>query len=158
MNLDISKKVAVICVILGALLGLITIIPYINLFAFLFLTFLAAPAVIIYAKTKNIIGNIDTREGAICGAVIGAIVFSAFFIVFVPISAFVGLFYKEGVYMVMKIFFSSGAGFMTMIFSYIMIGLMVALFNAFSGIFTAYIYQQIKNITKEENQTFKIEN
>lgn len=158
MNFEIIKKVSIISAILGGCLGVITLIPYINLFSFLFLTFLSAPAIIIYSKINNIMGIVDTREGALWGAGIGAVVFSAFFIVFVPISAIIGLIYRDGVYVVMKLFFSSGGGIMILIMSYIMVGMLIALFNAFTGTFTAYVYQQNANTTKEDNQTFKIDN
>ena len=158
MNKEIIKKIAIVSSILGGAIGILTLVPYLNLFSFLFLTFLAAPAIIIYAKYNNLIGIVDTREGFMWSAAIGGCAFTAFFVIFVPLSAIIGLFYKNGVYVVMKIFFSSGAGIMTMIMSYVMVGFIIALFNAFTGAIAAYLYQQSENTTKDENQTFRIDN
>ena len=158
MNFEIVKKVSIVSAILGGIIGIITLIPYINLFSFLFLTFLSGPAIIIYSKISDLIGIVDTREGAIWGAIIGGVAFSAFFIVFVPLSAVIGLLYKSGVYVVMKLFFSSGGGIMILIMSYVMVGMLIALFNAFTGAITAYLCQQNTNTTKEDNQTFRIDN
>ena len=35
---------------------------------------------------------------------------------------------------------------------------LIALFNAFSGTFTAYLYQEQQKLHKEQNQNFQIEN
>lgn len=158
MNFELMKKVTLLSVFVGFVIGLITLVPYINLFSFLFLTFLIAPALIIYLKMNNMLGIVDTREGAIIGAIIGIASFTGFFILFTPLSALIGLLYKNGVYVVMKWFFSSGGGIMVLILAFLMIGSLIALFNAFSGTFTAYLYQEQQKLHKEQNQNFQIEN
>ena len=158
MNFEFIKKVARKSAILGAIIGLITLIPYINLFSFLFLAFLAAPYVVIKMKQKNQIGILDTQESAIWGAIIGISAFSGFFAVFTPLCGLIGLIFKADIYLSFKVMWSSGGGIMTLIMSYIMIGLIIALFNAFSAAIAEYLYQQIKNLTKEKNETFKIDN
>ena len=68
----------------------------------------------------------------------------------------VGLLYKNGVYVVMKWFFSSGGGIMVLVLAFLMVGSLIALFNAFSGTFTAYLYQEQQKLHKEQNQNFQI--
>lgn len=157
MNFVVTKKIAFISFILGCFIGVITLIPYLNLISFLFLSFLVAPFMVIYLKKNNLMGIVDTKEGAILSAIIGACAFTGFFIVFSPLSAIIGLLYKSGVYVVMRWFFSSGGGIMVLILTYFMIGSMTALFNAFSGTTMAYLYQEQQKTHKEQNQNFQIE-
>ena len=158
MNFSVVKNVARKSVIFGAIIGVITLIPYINFVSFLFLAFLISPFVLIKMKQKDLIGILDTQESAIWGAIIGIAAFSGFFIAFSPLCGILGLFFKTGVYMAFKLLWSSGGGIVILIMSYVMIGLIIALFNAFSAAIAEYLYQQVTSLTKEKNETFKIEN
>ena len=144
LDFNILKKVALKSVILGGIIGILTLIPYLNFFSFLCLLFLVGPIVLIYAHYNNILGVLDTKEGAIWGAISGICAFSGFFVTFCPIAALLGIFIKHDIYMVMKLFFTSGGGIVILILSFFMIGMIVALFNAFSGTAASYLYHQLK--------------
>ena len=62
----------------GAILGLVTIIPYVSLLSFLVLILFLSAFIIAYLKQNDLIGIISIREGCIFGAVIGFISFIAF--------------------------------------------------------------------------------
>ena len=47
---------------------------------------------------------------------------------------------------------------MILIMSYFMVGMLIALFNAFTGTSAAYLYQQYTQVSKEENNSFQIDN
>ena len=158
MNFNFIKKVALESAVLGAIVGGITLIPYINFFSFLFLVFLVAPFVLIKLKKQNQIGILDTQESAMWGIIIGLAAFSGFFVVFTPLCGILGVFFKTGVYLTFKTLWGIGGGIPFIIMSYFMIGIIVALFNAFSAATAEYIYQQVKSLSKEKNETFKIEN
>ena len=76
------------------------------------------------------LGIVDTREGAIWSAIIGFAAFTGFFVAFVPLTASIGLLYKGGVYLSIRLFFSSGGAIMVLIMAYFMVGMLIALFNA----------------------------
>lgn len=151
MNFLLVKQAAILSAILGGILGVLTLIPFVRNFSFLLLIVCISAVIIIYMKRNNLMGIIDVREGAILGAIIGFVSFIAFSIVFVPLVAIVGLIFK-GYYTFGITYMLRVSGFFVLIMLVIFLGLLSALMNAFTGLVTAYMYEILSGIKKEEKE------
>ena len=65
------KQMCILSAILGLVLGVLTIIPFICNFSFFALLILSAPAILYYMKKMEMIGILDIKQGAMYGAIIG---------------------------------------------------------------------------------------
>ena len=158
MNILLLKQIALFSALVGGVIGIITLIPFIGTLAFLTLRLFLSAIIIVYLKKNNLVGNIDLKEGAIIGAVIGFASFIAFAIVFMPISAIIGLIFKSYyVGHLLTMFITNFGGFFVMIMLLIFIAIISALMNAFSGVVTAYIYELLSGLKKAENENIDFE-
>ena len=82
MNLLLLKQLSILSAFAGAILGFITIIPYVSFISFMLLILCLSAFVLAYLKQNELIGIISVREGCIFGAVIGFVSFLAFAVVF----------------------------------------------------------------------------
>ena len=142
------KNLLSLSAILGLILGIITIIPFISGFSFFVLMVLAAPVLFVYLKKLHLIGYITPQEGAIYGSFIGFASFLGFSVSFIPLATIIGFLYKGSFYLGIKMLFESGI-FLTLTMI-IFVALLSALMNAFSGLVTMYIYNQIEEKPQEE--------
>ena len=158
MNLIILKQLAILSAIAGVGLGLITLIPLINLLSFLIAFIFLSAVLIVYLKQHDLIGIINAQEGAIYGAVIGAVSFASFLIVLAPLAAIIGTFikgYPLGFFA--YLFNNIGSFFFSTIPLAIFAVLMSALFNGFTGMVTAWVYELITGFKKENNENNSID-
>lgn len=167
INILLLKQISIISALCGAALGLVSIIPYINVFSCTILMLFLSAFVLVYMKQKNLIGIIDLREGSIFGAVIGFVSFIAFSVVFIPLDIILSLL-TRGLHALMSFmpvhtsfliyFFNNFGGIIVLIMLIIFVGLLSALMNAFTGLVTAYFYEAITGVKKEENnESFDME-
>ena len=156
MNLLLLKQLSILSAFAGAILGFITIIPYVSFISFMLLILCLSAFVLAYLKQNELIGIISVREGCIFGAVIGFVSFLAFAVVFTPISMLLGWLIPSYTQGFMRFFLGSFGSFIVMIFLIIFMGGISALFNAFSGLVTAYVYELITGVKKENNQNSSV--
>ena len=157
MNLLLLKQLSILSAFAGAILGFITIIPYVSFISFMLLILCLSAFVLAYLKQNELIGIISVREGCIFGAVIGFVSFLAFAVVFTPISMLLGWLIPSYTQGFMRFFLGSFGSFIVMIFLIIFMGGISALFNAFSGLVTAYVYELITGIKNENNQNSSVD-
>ena len=157
MNLLLLKQLSILSAFAGAILGFITIIPYVSFISFMLLILCLSAFVLAYLKQNELIGIISVREGCIFGAVIGFVSFLAFAVVFTPISMLLGWLIPSYTQGFMRFFLGSFGSFIVMIFLIIFMGGISALFNAFSGLVTAYVYELISGVKKENNQNSSVD-
>ena len=161
MNLLLLKQLSILSVFAGAILGLITVIPYISMFSFLILILCLSAFILAYLKQNDLIGIISIREGCIFGAVIGFISFIAFSLVYTPISMLLGWLIPSYTQGFLRFFMGSFGSFIVMILLMILMAGISALFNGFAGLVTAYVYELISGVKKEANENntidFKVE-
>ena len=160
INILLLKQIAILSAIAGGALAVVSIIPYINVFSFTMLMLFLSGGVLYYMKRNNMIGIFDLREGSIFGAVVGFVSFIAFSVVFVPLDIILSLLTK-GFHALLSFipvhtsfllyFFNNFGGFIVLIMLIIFVGLLSALMNAFTGLVTAYVYEALSGIKKEEN-------
>ena len=157
MNLLLLKQLSILSAFAGAILGFITNIPYVSFISFMLLILCLSAFVLAYLKQNELIGIISVREGCIFGAVIGFVSFLAFAVVFTPISMLLGWLIPSYTQGFMRFFLGSFGSFIVMIFLIIFMGGISALFNAFSGLVTAYVYELITGVKKENNQNSSVD-
>lgn len=151
MNQLIVKQTAILSAILGAILGFLTLIPFIGNFSFTVLILCISAVIIVYMKKNDLIGIIDVREGAILGGIIGFISFITFSIVFIPFAAILGLIFKT-YYFGWLAMLLKASGFFVLVMLVIFVAILSALMNAFSGLVTAYFYEILSGLKKEEKE------
>ncbi len=127
MNLIILKQLAILSAFAGIVLGLVTIIPYVSFISFMILLLFLSAFILVYLKQNDLIGIINIREGCIYGAVIGFVSFIAFSVVYTPVLLML-----------------------------LMAGIS-ALFNGFTGLVTAWVYELITGQKKENDQNNSID-
>ena len=160
MNLLILKQLAILSAFAGAILGFITVIPYISAISFFTLILFLSAFVLAYLKQNDLIGIISIREGCLFGALIGFVSFIAFAIIYTPMSMLLGWLIPSYTQGFMRFFLTGGIGSTVVMFMLIlfMAGLS-ALFNGFTGLVTAYVYELISGMKKgnDENTTIDFE-
>ena len=151
MNLLLLKQLA----ILSAILGFVTVIPYVSMFSFLILILFLSAFVLAYLKQNDLIGIISIREGCIFGAIIGFVSFMAFSVIYTPISMLLGWLIPAYTQGFLRFFMTSFGSFVVMILLIILMAGISALFNGFAGLVTAWVYELISGVKKEadENNT-----
>jgi len=152
MNLLLLKQLSILSLFAGAILGFITIIPYVSMFSFLILVLFLSAFVLAYLKQNEFIGIISIREGCIFGAVIGFVSFIAFSIVYTPISMLLGWLIPSYTQGFLRFFMTSFGSFVVMILLMILMAGISALFNGFAGLVTAWVYELISGVKKENNE------
>ena len=157
MNLLLLKQLSILSIFAGAILGLVTVIPYVSLLSFLVLILFLSAFIIAYLKQNELIGIISIREGCIFGAVIGFISFIAFSVTYTPISMLLGWLipsYSQGF---LRFFLTSFGSFIVLILLMILMAGISALFNGFAGLVTAWVYELLSGVKKENNQNNTID-
>lgn len=139
MELVLLRRMVIISSILGAILGVVTVIPAVNVLSFFAIMFLASPFVILYMTKYNMMGVLNLKQTLIYGAIIGFISFLGFSLTFVPLATIIGLIYKNSFYLGVSMLFREG--FFVMLLMVVFVALLGgALMNSFS----ALIYHQIR--------------
>lgn len=156
MNLLLIKQTAILSAILGGILGVLTLIPFVRNFSFMILILCISAVIIVYMKKNDLIGIIDMREGAVLGGIIGFVSFIAFSLVFVPLVSLIGLIFK-GYYTYGIIYMLKVSGFFVLVMLILFLALLSALMNAFAGLTTAYVYEVLSGIKKEQNENIDFE-
>ena len=152
MNLLLLKQLSILSLFAGAILGFVTVIPYLSMFSFLILILCLSAFILAYLKQNDLIGIISIREGCIFGAVIGFVSFIAFSIVYTPISMLLGWLIPSYTQGFLRFFLTSFGSFVVMILLMILMAGISALFNGFAGLVTAYVYELISGIKKDANE------
>lgn len=142
------KSSLVLGAIAGGALGVVMALPFIQCLVFFVLLFLGA-GVVYYLKKNSFVGMLTIKQGAVIGAISGFVGFLASYLTYLPVSLILHFIFKSykiksGFDILNSLMFSSFTyfvGIMAIIFS---LALLIALFNAFSGLIVAYIYLKIE--------------
>lgn len=156
MNPLLVKQTSILSAILGAILGVLTVIPFVRNFSFLILILCISAVVMVYMKKNDLLGILDVKEGALLGAIIGFVSFIAFSIVFIPLVAIIGLIFK-GYYTFGINLLLRTSGFFVLVMLVIFMAILSALMNSFAGLVTAYMYEVLSGVKKEEKQEENID-
>ena len=155
MNLLLLKQLSILSAFAGVILGLITIVPYVSFVSFMILCLSAF--VLVYLKQNELIGIISIKEGCIFGAVIGFVSFIAFSVVYAPISMLLGWLIPSYTQGFLRFFLGSFGSVIVMLLLMILMAGISALFNGFAGLVTAYAYELITGVKKENNENTSVD-
>lgn len=158
MNILLLKQLSILSVFAGLMLGLLGSVSYFTFILSIILTmFFVSVFVLVYFKRNDLIGIINVREGCILGSVIGFVSFIGFSVVFAPVSMIIGWIFPSYTLGFLRYFMGGIGTFIVMLFLILFMAGIAALFNGFSGLVTAYVYELITGIKKENNQNETID-
>ena len=157
MNFIIIRQVSILSFFVGIVLGLLLLVPVLNLLSFLFAMFFIGAAVVIFLKKFNMIGLIDIKEGAIIGSVAGFASLLGLCASYLPISSILSLIFKSYTGGFFTLFFSSLASILIGLSMVVFAALMSALLNSFSGLAAAWCYEFVTGFKKEGNENINFE-
>ncbi len=150
MNLRLLKQISILSAILGAILGIITLIPYIGVLSFLVCVFAAGSLVLFYLQKLELIGQLDTKFWSIYGAAGGFMAFIGFAVTFVPLATIIGMIVKTSYYLGVSLMFR--LGFFITILMILFVAVIAALMNGFGAMTTAYVISLCKSQQAEQPQ------
>ena len=162
MNLLLLKQLSILGAIVGGAMGLFALFTPLTLWVILLSFGLPAVLILVYMKRNDLIGIMNTRDGAIWGSVVGAVSCIAGFVVFAPLSVIISFLYSlifDATYLsgfLRLIPFDFGS-IVVLILCVLFLASMSALFNGFFGAVTAYVYELITGIKKENNENTSID-
>lgn len=154
MDKSLLKIIILIAAFIGALGGILTVIPYVGEIAFWLLLCFASVIEMIFLIRAGVLELFTVQESLTIGGIIGFISFMVFCIVYVP-----------AVIILMKAFnFYSNYGIAVMLgaanFAVILIlsvfmAILSATINAFTGFLTYYVREFLKTLDKNEEKKYK---
>ncbi len=159
MNITLLKQVSLLSVMIGMVVGLVSIIPVVGSLVFVLYFMLFSASLIIYLKKNNILGEISIKEGAIFGAITGITSMIGLYCSYVPIALIISLLnnnYINPVATLVKYGFTSPLYLFTLLFLLLLAALLCGLMNSFGGGVTVYIYEVLANMQKEDNEKFTL--
>ena len=154
MNEVIIKRAIIFSLIFGALIGLISLIPALIGFCLFTLAFLAGVVVIMFMKkNEKYLGIIDAQQGAILGGIAGFFASVGFFASFCPMVILISAIFKK--YYAYAIPYIIEEALWLFFVIILMVGVMLAIFNAVGGMAMAYIYNKFEQ--KPENYDARLD-
>ncbi|MGM9993687.1 MAG: hypothetical protein ACI37R_03045 [Candidatus Avigastranaerophilus sp.] len=135
------KIITIVCLLTGAIMGVLALIPFLSFGVLTLLMFIIAPFVIIYFKNLNLIKDIEIDQGIFYGGISGFIAFIGFSITFFPLAFIIDIIFKTQTFLWVSIVSKS---FLFLSGIIIFTAMLSALLNMFTGFLTAYVYQYFK--------------
>lgn len=151
MNKLLLQQITFFSSVLGGLLALVTLIPFIGQIGFFLLMCCASVFVILFMMRLDLIEFYEIKESVVVGALIGAISYIAFSVVYIPVviilMKFFGLYTNYGVFLIL-----SSASFWILVVLTAFMAVLSATVNAFSAFLTFYINEVIKSMNHNNNE------
>lgn len=151
MNKLLLQQITFFSSVLGGLLALVTLIPFIGQIGFFLLMCCASVFVILFMMRLDLIEFYEIKESVVVGALIGAISYIAFSVVYIPVviilMKFFGLYTNYGVSLIL-----SSASFWILVVLTAFMAVLSATVNAFSAFLTFYINEVIKSMNHNNNE------
>ncbi len=145
INKQLLKILSISSAITGAIIGIIPLIPALVSLAFLLIMFFVAPFILIYFKHLNLIKEIATEQTLTISALAGAVSFLGFAVVYFPLAFVLNLIFKIQDFIWIKVLVTNIVFLIPMV---ILMSLLCALLNAFSGFITMYFYSFLSKKNK----------
>lgn len=160
MNKLLLQQIAFFSSVLGGILALITLIPFIGQISFLILMCFSSVFVLMFMMKLRLIEFSEIKESVVVGALIGTISYIAFSIIYIPLviilmKAF-GLYTNYFVSLTL-----SGASFWILAMLTLFMAILSATINAFFAFITYYVTEILKGMKhdsdiKNEDEQFKL--
>ena len=147
INYVLLRQISVLSIFFGALLGSITLIPYVGTLSFIFLICFISPIVIWILVKYNCLSLSSIKDSVIVGALAGFVSYMGFSIIYVPISVILMKFFhiaaNYGVGLMLE-----NANFFILVVISLFLGVLSATVNAFTGFLTFYVIDLVNSMRK----------
>lgn len=147
INYVLLRQISVLSIFFGALLGAITLIPYVGTLSFIFLICFISPIVIWILVKYNCLALSSIKDSVIVGALAGFVSYMGFSIIYVPISVILMKFFhiaaNYGVGLMLE-----NANFFILVVISLFLGVLSATVNAFTGFLTFYVIDLVNSMRK----------
>jgi hypothetical protein len=148
IDLILLKRISILSAFFGAILGFITLIPFIGTFSLVFLLCFIAPLVIWILIKYNCLSLSSIKDSIIVGAIAGAVSYLGFSIIYIPISVvLMKLFHISANYGIGLILVN--ANFFILVVLSLFMSVLGATVNAFTGFLTFYIIELLNSIERK---------
>ena len=148
INFILLKQIAILSIFFGAILGAVTLIPYLGIISFIFLISLIAPLVIWLLVKYNCLSLSSIKDSVIVGAIAGFVAYMGFSIIYVPISVILMKLFHIAANIGIGYMLGNASFFLLLVISVFM-GVLAATVNAFTGFLTFYVLDFINSIEKK---------
>jgi len=144
MNIDfiLVKRISILSAFFGAILGFVTLIPFVGTFSLVFLFCFIAPLVIWTLVKYNCLSLSSVKQSVVVGALAGFISYLGFSIIYIPISVVLMKFFNLSANYGIGITLMNANFFILVVLSLFM-GVLGATVNAFTGFLTFYVIELI---------------
>ncbi len=147
INYVLLRQISVLSIFFGALLGALTLIPYVGTLSFIFLICFISPIVIWILVKYNCLSLSSIKDSVIVGALAGFVSYMGFSIIYVPISVILMKFFhiaaNYGVGLMLE-----NANFFILVVISLFLGVLSATVNAFTGFLTFYVIDLVNSMRK----------
>ncbi len=147
INYVLLRQISVLSLFFGALLGAVTLIPYVGTVSFIFLICFISPIVIWLLIKYNCLSLSSVKDSVIVGALAGFVSYLGFSIIYVPISVVLMKFFhiaaNYGVGLMLE-----NANFFILVVISLFLGVLSATVNAFTGFLTFYVIDLVNSMRK----------
>lgn len=147
INYVLLRQISVLSIFFGALLGTLTLIPYVGTLSFIFLICFISPIVIWILVKYNCLSLSSIKDSVIVGALAGFVSYMGFSIIYVPISVILMKFFhiaaNYGVGLMLE-----NANFFILVVISLFLGVLSATVNAFTGFLTFYVIDLVNSMRK----------
>ncbi len=149
MNIDfiLVKRISILSVFFGAILGFITLIPFIGTYSLVFLLCFIAPLVIWTLVKYNCLSLSSVKQSVVVGALAGFVSYMGFSIIYIPISVILMKFFNLSANYGIGLTLMNANFFILVVLSLFM-GVLGATVNAFTGFLTFYVLELINSVRK----------
>ena len=149
INFILLKQIVILSIFFGAILGAVTLIPYLGIISFIFLISLIAPLVIWLLVKYNCLSLSSIKDSVIVGAIAGFVAYMGFSIIYVPISVILMKLFHIAANIGIGYMLGNASFFLLLVISVFM-GVLAATVNAFTGFLTFYVLDFINSIEKRK--------
>lgn len=149
INFILLKQIAILSAFFGAVLGALTLIPYLGIISFVSLICFISPLVIWILVKYNCLSLSSIKDSVITGAISGFIAYMGFSIIYVPISVILMKLFHISANIGVGYMLGNASFFLLLILSLFM-GVLGATVNAFTGFLTFYVLDFINSIEKRK--------
>ena len=147
INFILLKQIAILSAFFGAVLGALTLIPYLGVISFVFLICFISPLVIWILVKYNCLSLSSIKDSVITGAISGFVAYMGFSIIYVPISVILMKLFHISANIGVGYMLGNASFFLLLVLSLFM-GVLGATVNAFTGFLTFYVLDFINSIEK----------
>lgn len=149
INFILLKQIAILSAFFGAVLGALTLIPYLGVISFVLLICFISPLVIWILVKYNCLSLSSIKDSVITGAISGFVAYMGFSIIYVPISVILMKLFHISANIGVGYMLGNASFFLLLVLSLFM-GVLGATVNAFTGFLTFYVLDFINSIEKRK--------